>query len=48
MKDENTIWNYLAFGGAFVFETVTIPYYLFEDAAYRSSKYTMHKKKQYS
>ena len=48
MKDENTIWNYLAFSGAFIFETAMIPYYLIEEAAYRSAKYTMHKQKKYA
>jgi len=48
MKDENTIWNYLAFSGAFVFETAIIPYYLLENASHRSAKYTLHKQKQYS
>ena len=48
MKDENTFWNYLAFGVALVFETVLTPYYLCEDAANRAQKYTMYKKKRYS
>lgn len=48
MKDENTLWNYLAFGVAFIFEAVVTPYYLFEDAADRAQKYTMYKKKRYS
>ena len=47
MKDENTLWNYLAFGVALVFETVVTPYYLCEDAANRAQKYTMYKKKRY-
>jgi len=46
MKDENTIWNYLAFSGAFIFETAMIPYYLIEEAAYRSANDTMHKQKK--
>ena len=48
MKDENTLWNYLAFGVALVFETVVTPYYLCEDAPNRAQKYTMYKKKRYS